>query len=326
MISYGLPRSAAVDAPRVVDLFAGCGGFGFGFAERGFAITHAIESFRTSLETYVANVPVADPLLADARKVDVASLGRPDVLIGGPPCEAFTVANAGRRKQPLDRLYHDPLGSLTLQFAKMVKALQPRIFVMENVPPILEGPLEAELRMIFARQGYPEIFPNRLLAEDLGTPSHRDRVFLSNVRLDPPRTHAGRHVTVEDAIADLQSLDVDVPNHRAPRVGAKQQRMIGELAEGTSAYHYRAAGGRVHHAWTRLAADKLAPTVKGLGRFVHPVEDRLLTPREHARLMGYPDDFVFHGSIQEAYNQVGESVPPPVSLALADALRQALDD
>jgi DNA (cytosine-5)-methyltransferase 1 len=321
----GEAAGACVDAPRVVELFAGCGGFGFGFAENGFRISHAVEAFRTSLETYVANVPLGEPVLSDVRKVDLETLGRPDVVIGGPPCEAFTVANADRRRNPLDRLYLDPVGSLTLQYAKMVKTLQPRVFVMENVPPIAEGALEAELRMVFARIGYPEIFFNRILAEDVGTPSHRDRVFISNVRLDPPRTHAGKHITVEQAIADLQSLDVDMPNHvEMPLRGKRKQKMM-ELQEGSSMYHYKAADGRTHHAWTRLPADKLAPTIKGLGRFIHPVEDRLLTPREHARLMGYPDDFVFHGSKNETYNMIGESVPPPLSVALAKEVRKVLD-
>lgn len=312
-------------APRVVDIFAGCGGFGFGFAESGFRITRAVEGFRPSLETYVANVPVDEPTLDDVRKVDWERVERPDVLIGGPPCEAFTVANADRRASPLDRLYKDPVGSLTIQYAIIAKALKPRIFVMENVPPIMEGALASELRMIFERAGYPEIHFNRVQAEDVGTPSHRDRVFISNVRLEPPATHTGRHVCVEDAIADLQSLDVDVPNHRAPRLGKKQAAAIQALDEGKSAYHYRAADGRVHHQWTRLPADRLAPTVKGLGRFVHPVEDRLLTPREHARLMGYPDDYVFHGSINEQFNMIGESVPPPVSLALGKEVRRAIE-
>ncbi|MFA5862302.1 MAG: DNA cytosine methyltransferase, partial [Candidatus Thermoplasmatota archaeon] len=110
------------------------------------------------------------------------------------------------------------------------------------------------------------------------------------------------------------------------RLGKKQQAAIDELTQGKSAYHYRAGDGRTHHTWTRLPADKLAPTVKGLGRFVHPIEDRLLTPREHARLMGYPDDYVFHGSVNEQYNMIGESVPPPVSRALAGQVRARLTD
>ena len=311
-----------MDKPKVVDFFAGCGGFGFGFAEGGFEITHAVEAFRTSLETYVANVPLGDYVLGDVRNVDTAALGKPDVVIGGPPCEAFTVANADRRGNPLDRLYKDPVGSLTLQYAKLVKALQPRVFVMENVPPIMDGPLESELRLIFSRQGYPQIHFNRIQAEHCGTPSHRDRVFISNLKIDPPR--ATSFVSVREAIDDLESLESDIPNHAPPRLGKKQLAKVQALEEGQSGYHYRAAGGRVHSAWTRLDPDRLAPTVKGLGRFVHYEQDRLLTPREHARLMGYPDDFVFHGSINETYNMVGESVPPPLSSAIAAEVRRQL--
>jgi len=311
-----------VDRPTVVDIFAGCGGFAFGFAEAEFEIQHAIEAFRPSLATYVANVPLGEAHLGDVRKIDYDAMKRPDLLIGGPPCEAFTVANAARRGNPLSRLYDDPLGSLTLQFIKVAKALAPPVFVMENVPPIMDGPLESELRMIFARNGYPEIHFNRLQAEEHGTPSHRDRVFISNLRIAPPRVP--REVPVSEAIGDLVSLDVDIPNHAPPRLGKKQQAAIEALEEGKSAYHYRASGGRVHHTWTRLAPDKLAPTVKGLGRFVHPTEDRLLTPREHARLMGYPDDYVFHGSINEQYNMIGESVPPPLSRAIAASVKQAI--
>jgi DNA (cytosine-5)-methyltransferase 1 len=311
-----------MDAPKVIDIFAGCGGFGFGFAEHGFEITDAVEAYRPSLETYVANVPLGEPHLGDVRKVDYDAMDRPDVLIGGPPCEAFTVANADRRGNPLSRLYDDPVGSLTLQYIKIAKALQPRIFVMENVPPIMEDPLEAELRMIFARNGFPHIYFNRLQAEHFGTPSHRDRVFISNIVISPPKV--AKEVPVRDAIGDLVSLEVDIPNHAPPRLGKKQLAAVAALEEGKSAYHYRASGGRVHHTWTRLPPERLAPTVKGLGRFVHPTEDRLLTPREHARLMGYPDDYVFHGSINEQYNMVGESVPPPLSKAIAGEVRRAL--
>lgn len=309
-----------MDSPTVVDVFAGCGGFGFGFAESGFRIMHAVEAYRPSLQTYVANVPLGEPHLGDVRKIDYDAMDRPDLLIGGPPCEAFTVANSDRRSNPLSRLYDDPVGSLTLQYIKIAKALQPKVFVMENVPPIMEGPLEGELRMVFARNGYPQIYFNRLQAEEHGTPSHRDRIFISNIVISPPKTT--EVIPVGKVIGDLTSLDVDIPNHVPLRLGKKQTAAITALTTGMSAYHYRAAGGRMHHTWTRLPSDKLAPTVKGLGRFVHPTEDRLLTPREHARLMGYPDDFVFHGSITEQYNMVGESVPPPLSLAIAGEIKR----
>lgn len=306
-----------------MDVFAGAGGFSFGFAEEGFEILSAVENFRTACETYAANVPVGEVLQADVRNVDETDFPKPDVLIGGPPCEGFTVANAARRVDPLDRLYKDPAGSMTLAYIKLLKLVKPRVFVMENVPQIMEGALKDELRMLFARAGYDTIHFNDLLAEEHGTPSRRRRLFVSNVPIAPPKS--SRRVPVWEAIGDLESLDVDLPNHVEVPVRGKRGRAMKDLEEGESIYHYRAADGRVHGSWTRLPKDDLAPTIKGLGRFIHPTQDRLATAREHARLMGYPDDYVFHGGKNDAYNQVGESVPPPLSQAIAREVRKALD-
>ncbi len=309
--------------PTIVDLFAGCGGFSLGFTEEGFEVLSAVENFRTACETYAANVRTREVLQADVRNVDASDFPeRPDVLIGGPPCEAFTVAAKARRGHEIDRLYKDPRGSLTLQFIKILKDVRPRVFVMENVPGILEGDLEAELRMLFARAGYAEIHFNVLSAEEHGTPSRRRRVFVSNASIDPPRQSPSK--TVWEAIGDIESLDVDLPNHTETPVRGKRGRRIAEMTAGDSMYHYRTHAGAVHGAWTRLDRDALAPTIMGSSRFVHPTQDRLLTPREHARLMGYPDDFVFHGGKNDQYNQAGESVPPPLAQAIARAVRQAL--
>lgn len=310
------------DRLRVIDVFAGCGGFSFGFTEEGHEIVAAVENFRTSCETFAHNVPVGFILEADVRNVGKPDLPDADVLIGGPPCEAFTVANADRRASPLDRLYHDKRGSLTIRFIQMLKELKPRAFLMENVPQILDGPLEDELRLLFGRAGFPAIHFHHVEASEHGVPSRRRRVFASNLQLElPPPVPA---ITVREAIGDIASLDVDLPNHDVGNIRGKRGRKIAELAAGESVYSYRAADGRTHGVWTRMRPDEPAPTVKGLGRFVHWEHDRLLTPREHARLMGYPDDYVFHGSRNEAYNQVGESVPPPVSRLLAAAVAKAI--
>lgn len=310
------------DRLRVVDVFAGCGGFSLGFTEEGHEIVAAVENFRTSCETYAHNVPVGFVLQEDVRDVSRADLPECDVLIGGPPCEAFTVANKDRRADPLARLYHDKRGSLTIRYIQMLKDLAPRAFLMENVPQILDGPLEDELRMLFARAGFPEVHFHHVEAAEHGVPSRRKRVFASNLKLELPAPQPP--ITVRQAIGDLESLAVDLPNHDVGEVRGKRGRKIAELAAGESVYSYRAADGRTHGVWTRIRPDEPAPTIKGLGRYVHWEHDRLLSPREHARLMGYPDDFVFHGSRNEAYNQVGESVPPPVSRLLARALARAL--
>ncbi|HWG89605.1 MAG TPA: DNA cytosine methyltransferase, partial [Candidatus Thermoplasmatota archaeon] len=309
----------------LVDLFAGAGGFSFGFTEEGFQVLAAVENFLTSAECYLRNVPADLVLQADVRNIvpgkDIPV--EPDVLIGGPPCEEFTVANSDRRKDPLDRLYKTKMGSLTLQYIILLKQIRPRVFVMENVPGILDGPLKSELRMLFAKAGYRDIHFNVLEAEDYGTPSHRTRVFVSNIPIAPPKV--GKHKTVWEAIGDLESLDVDLPNHVETPLRGKRGERMQQMGAGESMYHYRAADGNVHGVMTRLRKNELAPTVKGLGRFIHPTQDRLLTPREHARLMGYPDDYVFIGGKNDQYNAVGESVPPPLSQAIAGEVRRWLD-
>ncbi|MHB8586130.1 MAG: DNA cytosine methyltransferase [Thermoplasmatota archaeon] len=306
----------------MADVFAGSGGFSFGFSEEGCEIVAAVENHRIACETYARNVPCGFVLEADVRNVEKADIPPFDVLIGGPPCEGFTVANADRRANPLDRLYKDPRGSLTIQFVKLLKLFQPRAFVMENVAQILDGPLEGELRMLFSRAGYAVRF-HILEASELGTPSRRRRVFASNLDLTIPLGKAAAP-SVREVIGDIEEIDGDLPNHIPAPLKGKRLRETQTLEAGQSLYQYRAADGRVHGHYTRIRADEVAPTIKGLSRFIHYERDRLLTPREHARLMGYPDDYVFQGSRTEEYNQVGESVPPPVSRAIAAAVKRAM--
>ncbi|MHA1613246.1 MAG: DNA cytosine methyltransferase, partial [Candidatus Thorarchaeota archaeon] len=77
--------------------------------------------------------------------------------------------------------------------------------------------------------------------------------------------------------------------------------------------------------WVRLFPDRLATSINGLSRYVHPYENRLLSVREHARLMSYPDSFVFIGSKDSQYNQVGESVSPLVSYLIAQEVRAHIE-
>lgn len=136
--------------PRVVDLFAGGGGFSEGgFREAGGfdVLLGGLEADWSAARTFSSNFPNAVTLPPrDVREIsgrDVARYvgGDVDVVIGGPPpCEAFTTANPNRMREPLDRLYVDELGGqLTLNFIRLVGELRPVVFVMENVAAIMEG-------------------------------------------------------------------------------------------------------------------------------------------------------------------------------------------
>ena len=310
---------------RVVDVFAGAGGFSRGFADIGMDIAAAVEVDWNAARSFSANFPGAVVLPRDIGEVDGDYIrritGHVDVLIGGPPCEAFTPTNPNRMLDPLDRLYLDPLGQLTLHFVRLVGELKPRVFVMENVVDVVAGPLKEALAHEFARVGYTAHF-NVLYAEDYGVASARKRVFVSNMVLRPPKT---RRVTVGEALEGLPPPDTGFPNHEHVPVSPRKARKIAMLRCSEALVKFRGAR-ETYGNYIKLCPDDIAPTVMGSRRFIHPFEDRPLTVREQARLMGFPDSHVFHGPKDSQFNQVGEAVPPPLARAIATEVARRLAD
>ncbi len=313
----------------VVDLFCGAGGFSQGFREEGFNILLGVDNDPSAIRSYKANFPEALALAEDVRDVTGRLIerlvGDVDVVIGSPPCEPFTAANPGRRRDPIDRLYQDPVGQLVLHYARIVSEVRPAVFVMENVPGILEDGLRDELRKLFMNAGYRQVYFNVLRAEDYGTPSHRTRVFISNIRIRP-RARRG-HVRVIEALRGLPPPGSGwPPNHEEPPMSRRKKRRISRLKWGAPLVLYEGAEGRRLPNMVRLHPYRLAPPVLGSSRFIHPFEDRFLTVREQARLMGFPDDHVFLGGRDSQYNQVGEAVPPPLARSVASCVKAYLEE
>ncbi len=316
--------------PLLIDLFCGAGGFSRGFEAVGFKTVLAVDNARAPARSFKANFPNAEVVVEDIRGLSCDDLkyliggNSVDVVIGSPPCEPFTGANPRRMREPLDRLYRDPIGSLVLEFIRIVGCFKPKVFVMENVPAIMDGSLKHALRKEFRGVGY-DVYFNILRAEDYGTPSRRIRVFISNVRLRPRRIR--KRVSVWDAIGDLPEPTEDpvIPNHEPPPpLSKKKLKRVIRLGWGASLIEYEGAGGRRLPNLIRLDPRRLAPTVLGSSRFIHPYEPRLLTVREQARLMGFPDNHVFLGGRDEQYNQVGEAVPPPLAKAIAEEVMKLI--
>ncbi|MCX8186290.1 MAG: DNA cytosine methyltransferase [Sulfolobales archaeon] len=308
--------------PSLVDLFCGAGGFGRGFYDLGFNVVYAVDYNKASARSYKSNIPTATVLCEDLRDLScndlkgMVGVDDVDVVIGSPPCEPFTAANSRRMKDPLDRLYKDPTGSLVLTFIEFVGCLNPKVFIMENVPAILDGELRDALRNEFKLVDYSVYF-NVLRAEDYGNPSKRTRVFISNIYLKPKPVNS--FTTVLDAISDLPepSEDPPIPNHELPpNLSFRKLRKVSKLRWGSSLTMYEGVDKLIPNL-IRLNPYRVAPTVLGASRFIHPFENRLLTVREQARLMSFPDDHVFLGSKDEQYNQVGEAVPYVLSKVLA---------
>ncbi|WP_017980925.1 DNA cytosine methyltransferase [Methanocaldococcus villosus] len=308
---------------NIIDLFSGCGGFSKGFLDEGFKIVGAIENFKPVAKTYIYNISdkvwVDDIKNIPPKAFESFINSNVDIIIGSPPCEPFTKANIMVKDNPLDRLYKDKRGRLVLYFIDYVRYFSEKndniIFIMENVPQIKE--IKDELERLFGELGF-DIYLNILRAEDYGNPSIRARAFISNIKLKPKKLN--KFVVVEEA---LKNIPKNAKNHEIKKLSKDKLEKIKNLKFGEALYKYRGKS-KLMHNWIRLNPKKLAPTVKGKTRFIHPYEDRLLTVREQARLMSYPDDFVFFGGREVQYNQIGESVPPVLSRAIAKYIKERL--
>jgi DNA (cytosine-5)-methyltransferase 1 len=220
---------------RVLDLFAGAGGFSLGFQNAGYIVEHAIEQDEWAAETLHANHATDGTRVwcRDIRRIADAEIKReispPDVIIGGPPCQGFSIANNGKDPK-------DPRNSLFWEFLRFVRLLEPRVVLLENVIGILKATtatgervidvIESELRNL----GY-FVATQVLNAEDYGVPQIRRRVFVCACKdrqlvplparthdwtqndeplslFAPPSQHPRRVLTLWDAISDLPEVDV----------------------------------------------------------------------------------------------------------------------
>ena len=117
---------------NVIDLFAGCGGLSLGFLQAGYSINKAVEFDSAIANTYKINHPEIDVLVDDIKNIDTAGvfkLGDAEVIIGGPPCQGFSMAGARIRQGFID----DPRNYLFKHYYNVVRTVKPKIFVMENV-------------------------------------------------------------------------------------------------------------------------------------------------------------------------------------------------
>ena len=206
-----------MDSLKVIDLFAGAGGLSQGFRDAGFDVISAVEINKNLSQTYKENFPKTKIFEEDIIKIKSKSLLAKhlsvDVVIGGPPCQGFSMS--GKRIRNNGIFLNDKRNVLFKEFVRIIKELKPKIFIMENVPGILnifEGKTKNQILSIFKSIGY-ETKVNVLLAADYGVPQIRKRAFFigNNLGIDPdfffPPIENKDYVTVKDAIFDLPFIE-----------------------------------------------------------------------------------------------------------------------
>jgi DNA (cytosine-5)-methyltransferase 1 len=336
-----------------VDAFAGAGGLSLGLQGAGWDVVFAFDNDPVAVETYRRNLGLPAEVL-DAELLEPGELmtraglkpGDCALLAGGPPCQGFSLQRRGVRDDPRNRL--------VLRFLDYIAGLQPRAFLMENVPAIATVRGRALLEAIVDRTGEAgySVYIRTLDAADYGVAQHRKRTFLIGLVADagpfvwPEPTISGAPLTVAEALEGLPSPPQDgsphpeVPNHyREARLSATNIERIRHVPPGGGREHLppelrlkcHENGHRHLDTYGRLAWDRPSGTITARfdsftrGRFGHPVEDRSITLREGARLQGFPDWFIFEGNREDGARLIGNAVPPPLARALGRATRQALE-
>lgn len=356
---------------KVLDLFSGAGGLSRGFYDAGYEVVLGVDFDEAALKTFQANHGGAEAMkldLFDHNNIDVIidflekKKIKLDVLVGGPPCQGFSVAGP--------RNMNDKRNTLYTAMVKLAERVKPQAVVLENVPGMVQtnGGIGAK-RVVedFAKIGY-RMVPKLLYAPDYGIPQIRKRVFFVGLRevvedfkFPEPIVDKKNYVTCEEAIGDLPSLQtVDgeiiygediqdyfcsaqndyqrkmrarsetVQNHIGSIPIEKTKHMISLVPEGKN---YKALPEeyqgiyKYHEALTRYHGKKPSNTINtGHRSHFHYKWNRIPTVRESARLQSFPDDFIFYGNKSQQYRQVGNAVPPMLGQAVAEALLPYLKD
>jgi len=320
---------------NVLSLFTGAGGLDLGFKKAGFKIVWANEYDKSIWKTFEYNFP--ETKLDKRSIVDIKSEELPEVdgIIGGPPCQSWSEAGAGRG-------IDDHRGQLFFEYIRILKDKQPKFFLAENVSGILlPKHKQAFLNIIteFKSVGYNVKYA-LLNASDYRVPQDRKRVIIIGIRSDLDLKYEFPHKqyvrkTLYDAIGDLKDplpakfnnkannpVDLSIPNHEFMNGGYSTIYMSRNRVRGWDEVSFTIqAGGR--HAPIHPSAPKMTFVEQNVRIFAKDQEYkyRRLSVRECARIQTFPDNFIFiYTSIADGYKMIGNAVPVEFARILAESI------
>ncbi len=323
---------------KVISLFSGAGGLDLGFKKAGFNVVWANEYDQAIWETFERNFP--ETKLDRKSIVDVSSSDIPfaDGVIGGPPCQSWSEAGAGRG-------INDKRGQLFFEYIRILKEKQPLFFLAENVAGILHPKHSAafsEIIQQFKDAGY--VVSGKLLnAHDYGVPQDRLRVIIVgyhkklNKKFEFPAPRSYKPV-LKDVIYDLRLAKpakdknktngdtLKIPNHEYMNGGFSTIYMSRNRVRSWDEPSFTIqAGGR--HAPIHPKAPKMLFIEQNKRIFVSGKEHlyRRLSVRECARIQTFPDNFIFrYIDIADGYKMVGNAVPVEFAFDLAKRIASDL--
>ena len=295
---------------ETVDLFSGCGGLSLGFQNAGFEILAAFDKWEPAVKVYRDNFnhPIYDTDLGSEDGLEFVKSLKPQMIIGGPPCQDFS--SAGKRDETLGR------ADLTISYANIVSAAKPEWFVMENVERITKSHILKEALQIFKKAGYG-ISYQVLDASFCGVPQSRKRFFLVGHKhstdnfLNPyfNKNLSSKPMTLFDYFG--KSLGVEY-YYRHPRSYAR--RGIFSIYEPSPTI--RGVNRPIPKGYTRHEGDPVEISDKV----------RLLTTKEKSLIQTFPKDFIFNGSKTDLEQIIGNAVPVKLGEYVANCINEYISD
>ena len=333
---------------KVLDLFCGAGGLSRGFIDAGFEVVLGVDFDQNALNTFKLNHDGAEAMSLDLFKKENINVITDflkennhtiDVLIGGPPCQGFSLAGPREEGDERNRLYKE--------MVRLAGLIKPKVVLIENVPGLLtlyEGKAAKRIYSDFESLGY-KMQSKILYAPEYGIPQIRKRVFfvatLDSIEFDYPKpiiTDPKKYITCEDAIGDLPPRENEIGkeedvysqepkteyqryirdgskvlyNHLGTNHIEKTKKLIAMVPEGKNfrslPEEYRKQF-KYNEALTRYHSKKPSLTINtGHRSHFHYKYDRVPSVRESARLQSFKDTFVFTGPKTKQYKLVGLSL------------------
>jgi len=342
---------------KLLDLFSGCGGLTLGSKKSGFKTALAIDIDPILSSSFSVNFPEIPFLQEDVSRLNREILstfipGGVDGVVGGPPCQGFSGIGKGDLS--------DPRRKLLTEFFRIVNLVNPKFFVMENVPGLIfpgNRPfLDAALSTLSSE--WKVLDPIILDASDYGAPTKRRRVFVfgfntsktTPLSIDEITSGTYPRTSVQDAIQDLKGAyqckdGLWRYKRKASSPYAFKMRSTSGKFSGHQLTKHKhevemrfslvprggvdPVGKHKRLEWTGFCPTLRAGTGSDKGSFqsvrpLHPDENRVITPREGARLQGFPDDFIFHETVWHSFRMIGNSVSPIIAEALLRNIASSL--
>ncbi len=347
-------KAASESRYKVIESFSGPGGMSLGLEMAGFDVVLAFDNAPKAVETHCSNLGnrcfEADAVAlsgTDLRKRAGLTDSELDLFTGGPPCQGFS-------KQKRGAHLGDARNDLILEYVRLVSELSPRFFLFENVAIFGQKRGRNYLREMEKRLDNYVLTSHFYNSADYGLAQTRKRFILVGRREDLrcgfriPAPTSTQWLTVGESLAGLPeppddySVHPDYPNHQRTKVTPINIERFSHVPEGGGwqdiPYHLRLkchqnvdkSSGGWPDVYGRLEWNGQCPTITGgfdsftRGRYGHPQSDRPLTPREAARLQGFPDDFGFKGNRGDVRSQIGNVVPPPLAKAVGMEILRSL--